>query len=228
MNNTVADVRMGYDRWSVVYDHDANPLPPLEEPIVHAAIGTVLGLSSLDLGCGTGRHALWLADEGASVIAIDFSEGMLTEARRKPGAERIDFREHDLHQPLPFSDEQFDVIISGLVLEHLEDLPSFFAEAFRVLREGGIAVFSTLHPSMFLRGSQARFTDPATRELILPGSIPHSMSDLVMASLRAGFQIKGMVEVSPDTAFAHRFPRAEKYVGWPMLVIIQLHRAASD
>jgi hypothetical protein len=32
-------VRLGYDRWALVYDHDANPLPALEEPLVRAAFG---------------------------------------------------------------------------------------------------------------------------------------------------------------------------------------------
>ena len=77
MSEAVSGVRGGYDRWSVVYDHDANPLPPLEEPLVHAALGKVFGRTVLDLGCGTGRHALWLAQAGASVTAVDFSEGML-------------------------------------------------------------------------------------------------------------------------------------------------------
>lgn len=224
MKEEIIGVRKGYDRWATVYDHDANPLPPLEEPLVHTALGEVRGLSVLDLGCGTGRHALRLAHEGASVTGVDFSEGMLAEAQRKPGAERIDFRVHDLHQPLPFSDEQFDLVVSGLVLEHLNSPEKFFAEVFRVLKPGGTAVVSTIHPAMFLRGSQARFADPSTGEVIQPGSVPHTMSDMVLAALHAGFQIKEMSETAPDTAFAQRFSRAEKYVGWPMLVVLQLSR----
>ncbi|HQR06216.1 MAG TPA: class I SAM-dependent methyltransferase [Gemmatales bacterium] len=224
MNDDVSNVRGGYDRWSAVYDHDANPLPPLEEPLVHAALGEVRGKCVLDLGCGTGRHALWLAHSGAVVTALDFSEGMLAEAQRKPGADRIEFRVHDLHQTLPFADEYFDFIVSGLVLEHLQELAPFYAEAKRVLKRGGIAIFSTLHPAMFLRGSQARFTDPSTGGLIQPGSVPHAMSDMVMAALRTGFRIQAIKEATPDVAIAQRYPRAEKYVGWPMLVVFHLVR----
>jgi ubiquinone/menaquinone biosynthesis C-methylase UbiE len=56
------------------------------------------------------------------VTAVDFSEGMLREARRKPGATAIRFLVHDLHEPLPFPDQTFDLVVSGLVLEHLRDL----------------------------------------------------------------------------------------------------------
>ncbi|HEX3448283.1 MAG TPA: methyltransferase domain-containing protein, partial [Isosphaeraceae bacterium] len=96
-----SSVSRGYNRWAAVYDHDLNPLPALEEPVFRAAVGDVRGLSVVDLGCGTGRHAIWLAGADALVTAIDFSEGMLTEARAKPGADRVRFLTHDLHQPLP-------------------------------------------------------------------------------------------------------------------------------
>jgi malonyl-CoA O-methyltransferase len=68
---------------------------------VRAALGDVRGLAALDLRCGTGRHTLRLAESGATVTAVDFSDGMLAEALRKPGAERVRFLVHDLHQPLP-------------------------------------------------------------------------------------------------------------------------------
>lgn len=215
-------VRTGYDRWALVYDHDANPLPALEEPFVRETLGAVRGLSALDLGCGTGRHALWLAAEGARVTAVDFSEGMLAEARRKPGAGAVRFIAHDLHTPLPFADGAFDRVVSGLVLEHLRDLASFFAEAHRVLRAEGRAVVSAMHPAMFLRESQARFTDPGSGIRVEPGSLPHTVGDMVMAALTAGFSIEAVGEHAADAAFAQRYARAERYIGWPMLVVLSL------
>ncbi len=215
-------VRRGYDRWALVYDHDQNPLPALEEPVVREALGDVRGLRVVDLGCGTGRHALWLAAAGAAVTAVDFSEGMLEEARRKPGAVSVRFVVHDLDRPLPFADAAFDLVVSGLVLEHLSDLGAFFAEARRVLRPGSRAVVSAMHPAMFLRGTQARFTDPASGEKVQPGSLAHTLGGMVLAALRAGFALEGIGEHAADAAFAACYPRAEKYVGWPMLVVLTL------
>jgi malonyl-CoA O-methyltransferase len=221
MPDSLATVRAGYDRWAAVYDHDANPLQALEDPAVRAAVGDPRGLTALDLGCGTGRHALWLAAAGAKVTALDFSAGMLAEARRKHGAESIRFVAHDLHQPLPFAAE-FDLVVSGLVLEHLRELDPFFTEARRVLRPGGRAVMSAMHPAMFLRGSQARFTDPDSGEIIQPGSVSHTISDFVMAALRAGFRIANITEHAPTADFAANFPRAAKYIDWPMLIVMSL------
>jgi malonyl-CoA O-methyltransferase len=215
-------VRGGYDRWAGVYDHDANPLVNLEEPIVRALLSDVCGLRVLDLGCGTGRHAIWLANHNADVTAADFSQGMLDQARTKPGAAAVRFLVHDLNMPLPFADTTFDCVVSGLVLEHLIDLDLFFREARRVLRPGGRAVVSAMHPAMFLVDVQAQFRDPTSGEKIRPGSLPHQIGDFVMAALRAQFRIDEILERSPDAAFAAQFPRAEKYVGWPMLVVLVL------
>ena len=91
-----------------------------------------------------------------------------------------------------------------------------------MLRTGGRAVLTTMHPAMFLRGTMARFTDPASGELVQPGSMSHSVSAYVMAAIRAGFTIESCDELVPDEAFAKRFPRAEKYLGWPMLLRLVL------
>ena len=43
-----------------------------------------------------------------------------------------------------------------------------------------------------------------------------------MAAVHAGFFIKDIGEYAPDAEFAALYPRAEKYAGWPMLVVLQL------
>ncbi len=220
--DSIAGVRAGYDRWAAVYDHDANPLPALEAAHVRTAAGDVRGLSVLDFGCGTGRHTTWLAAAGATVTAIDFSKGMLAEARRKPGSANVRFLTHDLRAPLPFADAAFDLVVSGLVLEHLQDLSGPLAEVRRVLRRDGRAIVSEIHPAMLRSGSQARFTDPTTGEVVRPGSVPHQLRDFVVAASQAELVFEDLVEAAPDAAFAARYPRAAKYVGFPMLLVMCL------
>lgn len=224
----LSSVRDGYDRWSKVYDHDANPLAALERPVVRRLCAGVGGQDALDLGCGTGRHTEWLVGDGARVVAVDFSPGMLEAARRKVGGADVRFITHDLHHPLPLDDAAFDLVVSGLVVEHLKDLDALFREVARVLRPGGRAVVSAMHPAMFLRGSQARFTDTTTGEIVAPGSLPHSVADLVMAAVRTGLTLETVEEHAPDAAFAARFPRAEKYVGYPMLLVVSVRRFSGE
>ena len=214
--------RLGYDQWAAVYDSDENPLVALEGPWIDRLLGDVRGLTVLDLGCGTGRHALRLAAAGAVVHALDFSPAMLDRARQKAGAAPVTFQVHDLAAPLPFAAESFDRIVCGLVVDHIADLQNFFGEMRRVCRPAGCAVVSTVHPAMLLRGVQARFRDPATGREIRPASYPHQLTDYVLAAARAGFTFDHLSEHAVDEALANRLERARRYLGWPMLFLMRL------
>jgi malonyl-CoA O-methyltransferase len=214
--------REGYDRWSSIYDTDGNPLIALEEPLVDQLLGDLVGLKVIDLGCGTGRHAIRLAQAGASVQAVDFSEAMLARARDKAAGLNISFHQLDLTRQLPFADAAFDRVVCGLVLEHIKALDPFFAELRRLCRPGGCAVVSAMHPAMMLRGVQARFWDPESGQEVRPESHPNQLCDYIMAAARAGFCFEHVSEHAIDAALAERFPRGQRYVGWPVLLLMRL------
>ena len=215
-------VGAGYDRWAATYDTDGNPMTALEGPHLRAAVGEVRDLHVLDFGCGTGRHTEWLAEAGARVVGVDVSMGMLEQARVRLAGLDVQLFQHDLEQPLPWPAHAFDVIVSGLVLEHLASLQRCFEELHRLLRPGGRAVVSAMHPAMLLRGVRARFTDSGSGEIIEPGSHPHQMGDMIMAILGAGLRISAIQEHAPDANLVRQCPRAEKYLDWPMLVLFEL------
>lgn len=212
----------GYDRWAEIYDAEDNPLVGVEQPRVAELLGDVHGLVVADVGCGTGRHSFRLAAAGAEVAAFDFSEGMLAKARCKPGAERIVWQQHDLATHLPVADGSVDRVVCGLVVDHIADLAGLFADFRRVLRPDGFAVVSVMHPAMMLKGVQARFTDPATGRETRPASVPNQISDYVMAAQHAGMRIEHISEHAVDDAYADRSPRAAKYRGWPILLLMKL------
>jgi len=218
--------RAGYDAWAQVYDGDANPLVALEERELPPLLGAVRGQRVLDVGCGTGRHALRLAAQGARVTAIDFSEGMLQRARSKPGAEAVTFLQHDLSQRLPFADRAHDLVLCGLVVDHIAGLRELFGEMGRVCNPDGRLVVTVMHPAMMLKGVQARFTDPQSGKKLQITSCSHQVSDYVMAALGAGLRIDHLGEHAPDSAFAAAVPRAERYVGWPLLLLMLLRPSA--
>lgn len=222
----VVPTKRGYDLWSEVYDADGNPLTALEEPIVDRLLGPVRGLKVLDVGCGTGRHALRLARRGARVTGVDFSEGMLAKARAKPGARSVRLVRHDLSKPLPLPGGSFDRVVCCLVVEHLSDVDAFFRELRRVCRKGGRVVVSAMHPALWLKGQSARFFDPKTGRDVRPRSHRQSLSDYVMAAVRAGLRIEAMSEHEADARLARRRPRAAKHLDWPLLVVMSLRRAA--
>lgn len=214
--------REGYDAWSEIYDAEDNPLVRIEEPRVRDMLGNLRGLRVADVGCGTGRHALQMAAAGASVTAMDFSEGMLDKARCKPGADAVTWIAHDLHQPLPLETAAFDRVTCCLVVDHIADLTHLMREMGRIVRPDGFIVLSSMHPAMMLRGVQARYTHPATGRETRPASCPHQISDYVMASVRAGLRIDAMSEHLIDESIAAASERARKYLGWPILLMMKL------
>jgi ubiquinone/menaquinone biosynthesis C-methylase UbiE len=218
----VMSTRDGYDRWARVYDDDGNPLIALEEPLVDRLLGDVRGLSIADVGCGTGRHAIRLAKAGASVQGVDFSSAMLERARQKAGTLPIQFTQHDLALPLPFADCSFDRVACGLVVDHIANLAGLFSEMRRICQPGGFVVVSVMHPAMMLRGVQARFRDPETGQEVRPASCEHQISDYLMAATAAGLSIVQLSEHAVDEALANRLDRARRYLGWPMLFLMQL------
>lgn len=222
IDDEMVPTREGYDRWAEIYDDEANPLVMIEEPEVIRALGEVAGRTVLDVGCGTGRHALRLANAGAKVTGVDFSEGMLDRARAKPGAGAVRFVHQDASGALPFEAESFDRVISCLVVDHVRDLPGFFGELRRVCRADGFIVVSVMHPAMMLKGVQARFHDPRTGARVFPESVANQISDYVMGALAAGLRIRHLSEHSAGEDLVAKAPRAEKYLGWPMLFMMIL------
>jgi malonyl-CoA O-methyltransferase len=222
----VLPTRDGYDRWAEIYDDEDNPLVLLEARHAGPLLGEVRGRRVIDLGCGTGRHALALAAAGARVTAVDFSAGMLARARAKPGAAAVSFLVHDLGRPLPFADASFDLALSCLVLEHVGDLGGLLREVARVCRPGGQAVLTAMHPAMMLRGITARFTDPRTGRETRPHSHRHSIADYVLAATRAGLRFEALGEHPVDEELVACSPRARRYLGWPLLLTMRLGHAA--
>jgi len=218
------DTQTGYDRWSAIYDDEENPLILLEEPRVRALVGDVRGQRVADVGCGTGRHSVWLADAGAVVTGYDFSEPMLARAKAKRRAERVQLVSHDVTQPIPAGDEAFDQVVSCLVLDHIPELVAYFDELARICRRGGAITLSTVHPAMMLKGVRARFTDPQTQQRIMPASCAHQISDYVMAVTRTTLRLVHLSEHVMDEQTARHSERAQKYVGWPLLLLMQLRK----
>ena len=218
----VVPTDIGYNRWAEVYDAEDNPLVLLEERQIPALISNVAGLAVADIGCGTGRHAIRFANAGAKVTALDFSEGMLERGRAKPGAQAVTFIRHDLTQRFPLENGSFDRVICCLVLDHITNLKSFFGELGRICKPEGFIVLSVMHPAMMLRGVQARFIEPVSGRRIYPQSQPNLISDYVMAAVRNHLQLEHLSEHEVDEQLEAASPRAAKYLGWPLLLLMRL------
>jgi cyclopropane fatty-acyl-phospholipid synthase-like methyltransferase len=99
----------------------------------------------LDVGCGAGMPALFLAREtGSRVTGVDISEPGIragnTLARESGMQETVKFLLADVCEPLAFGEGEFDAIVCMDVLCHLRDREQIFKDWHRVLRVGGRAL----------------------------------------------------------------------------------------
>lgn len=101
---------------------------------VRRAVVTRPAMRVLDVAAGTGASSIEFVRAGADVVAVDFSEGMLEEGRRRHP--EIDFRQADAMN-LPFEDNSFDAVTTSFGLRNIEDFDRALREFYRVLRPGG-------------------------------------------------------------------------------------------
>ncbi len=136
---------INYDRISKIYDTGRAAHPETTGKLVR-----LLGISGnskiLDMGCGTGNYARALYKTTKNIIGLDFSFGMLAQAKAKYPEEPI--FQGDVTD-LPFESETFDGTFAIQVLHHIKEKERFLREAHRILRkQAHIALHACSHEQM--------------------------------------------------------------------------------
>jgi ubiquinone/menaquinone biosynthesis C-methylase UbiE len=150
-----------YNRWSVTYDVGANKTRDAEALALRDLLSKVNFSNVIELGCGTGKNTAWLAERADHVIAVDFSEEMVNEAKKKIKL-NTEFVSADVRRPWPFSNIEADLITSSLILEHIENIDFIFQQANEHLASQGLFYIGELHPFKQYQGTKARFEIDST------------------------------------------------------------------
>lgn len=190
-----------------------------ERPATLSLLPEVRGKRVLDAGCGPGVYSAWLIENGAEVVAVDASGKMIELARRRLG-DGVPIFQADLGKPLGFLESaRFDVVLSPLVLDYIEDWRATFAEFRRVLRPGGRLVFSVGHPHFDYKyfGSTNYFATELVgcewkgfgeTRVYMP-TYRRPLGEVINPLLETGFLVEKIVEPRPTEEFRQAAP--EKY-----------------
>jgi SAM-dependent methyltransferase len=216
------DVRTGYGEWVATYEdtvEDAMDIALLDElrEVPWSSVG-----AAADLGCGTGRTGTWMHDHGVAVIdGLDLTPEMLEVARGRGVYRRL--VEGDVAAS-GLASEDYDLVMTCLVDEHLAEIEPLYAEAFRLARPGGTFVLVGFHPHFIMAAGMPTHFDSASGEPVAIDTYVHLLSEHVTAGLAAGWRLVEMRERVIDDAWLELKPKWERLRGQPVAFAVAWRR----
>jgi SAM-dependent methyltransferase len=136
---------------------------------IEQEVGRNKSLKIIDIGCGTGRHAIELTKRGYKMTGVDLSESQIARAKEKAKEAEItiDFQKHDA-RALPFKGE-FDLAImlceGGFPLMETDEMNfEILKNAANVLKNPGKFIFTTLNGLFPLFHSVKEFYESVAKE----------------------------------------------------------------
>ncbi len=219
------------------------------DPVIFRILGQIKGKCILDAGCGNGYLCRLLAKQGAKITGIDISSKAIEHAQMKEKEAPLGISYHvgSLSNLVMFSNQTFDVVVSNIVLQGLQDFAGALGELYRVLREEGQLLISLLHPcftSPTVRGWVRRPLDSSRKEDWLFWKIDRyfdrtteiyqnfslegvyhfnrPLSDYITTLLQQGFTITDLEEPTPDEKAIEQYYRqfGNEYNRIPFFMII--------
>lgn len=159
-----------FDNYARKYDKECFVQGTVGEcDFIEAEINRDKSFKIIDIGCGTGRHAIQLTKRGYNVTGVDLSENQIKRAREKAeeAGVTIDFQTQDARN-LPF-DNEFDLAVmlceGGFSLMETDEMNfEILKEATKALKSKGKLIFTTLNGLFPLFHSVNEFYKSAEKE----------------------------------------------------------------
>lgn len=203
------DVKDAYDAWSATYDTMENWTRDSEGRALREMVPKVLAKRNvkkfnkvLEIGCGTGKNTLFLADcTDQLLLSVDFSPEMMNLARTKvrdAGMEhKVEFLRADILDDASWKEISergpFDLVTFSLVLEHIPQIAPVFARLAPLLTSEGRIYMGELPPCRQYKGTGARFGGQNGEKVKVLVYV-HHISEFVKAAEAIGMRIEQFEE----------------------------------
>ena len=208
--------RNEWDRYAPIYlekmesaeDHNRNQILPA---MCCLCEGDLQERMALDVGCGSGHLSFFLEQQNAVVFGIDSSTILIREAKRKASLQssKAQFIVSDASSLCFASEGKFDLIISNMSLQDMEDAEGAIQEMARVGRSGARVLCSFRHPwtdgwrEHYLEEHRLEFSLQAkwqrqVDETTYPPRFHRPLSFYMNAFLRNGFEMVRCEEIADE------------------------------
>lgn len=198
-----------YNIWANIYDDQpGNLVFNLDEKIIDTFLNTtnISNKIIVDVGCGTGRHwNQFFSKQPAELIGYDVSENMLQKLQEKfPTSKTFLLQNNNLSKT---PDAFCDILISTLVIAHIENLEDAFKEWNRVLKKDGEIFITDFHPSALENGATRSFR--YKHQMIHIRNYIYSIDDIRSLAKKLNWQEINFIEKTINEDVKHFFKGEE-------------------
>lgn len=220
----------GYRIWANSYDDEKDNLMLTYDELILKQLLSHIELSGkiiLDYGCGTGRNWSELQKyHPAKIIGCDISPEMIYKLKNKyDSAETYLITNDDLDF---LNNNSCDLIISTLVISHIENIEKLFVEWTRILKESGDLIITDFHPDLFGKGGARTFKQDGKVYKI--DHIIHKIEKIEKLLSSLGFKKINLIEKLIDEDVKSFYLRKnaghvyERFKGTPFIYGLQLKK----
>jgi len=192
----IMNIKEAYKHWSLQYDTNINKTRDLEGVSLRACLKNYRFDHCLEIGCGTGKNTEWLITKCDKILAIDFSDEMLSIAKQKVTDKKVSFLNIDITGCWDFTDERFNLVVCSLVLEHIDNIQEVIKKIAGHLTIGGILYIGELHPFKQYTGSKPRFETESGEQIV--AAFTHHITDFIEAANNNGLKTIEIKEYFDD------------------------------
>lgn len=247
MKQNIYDNEIFFNGYSKIRENENNANNLFEKPALFSLLPTLYNKTVLDLGCGYGEHCIHFVEEGAKrVVGIDISQKMLAIAKAENAHQNILYLNMAM-EDIGELQERFDIVVSSLAFHYVEDFQVLIKNIYRLLKDGGVLVFSQEHPINTCFSVGSRWTIDENGNKLFANISNYSLdgkrestwfvervkkyhrtfSTIINTLIEAGFQIDKLIEPVPTPEILKENPDYKDLLHKPDFLLIKATKGTS-